>query len=71
MSLLLFIFSIHLILLEPQDYIFRREFAFIFEDDAYLRYQSFKNEHEFRTQLSKSQPFKIDIGAVFNHEVRL
>uniref|UniRef100_A0A914EH03 DNA primase n=1 Tax=Acrobeloides nanus TaxID=290746 RepID=A0A914EH03_9BILA len=56
--------------LKPQDYIFRREFAFIFEDDAYLRYQSFKNEHEFRTQLSKSQPFKIDIGAVFNHEPR-
>ena len=35
-------------------------------DDVYIRYQCFTNAKEMKTLMTKPQPHKIDIGAVFN-----
>ena len=49
----------------------RREFSFTIEpapgDEIYIRYQSFNTESEFKEAITKRQPRKIDIGAVFSH----
>ena len=49
----------------------RREFSFTIEpvpgEEIYIRYQSFNSESEFKAAVSKRQPHKIDIGAVFSH----
>eukprot|EP00095_Tigriopus_kingsejongensis_P011057 maker-scaffold23_size669530-snap-gene-1.31 protein:Tk11057 transcript:maker-scaffold23_size669530-snap-gene-1.31-mRNA-1 annotation:"dna primase small subunit" len=46
-------------------YLAKREFSFTLQDDIYLRYLSFSTEAEFRSELIKRNPIKIDIGAVF------
>lgn len=43
-----------------------REFSFSLENDIVIRYQSFENEAEFKQELCKTVPLKIDIGAVMN-----
>ena len=43
-----------------------REFSFTIADDVYIRYQCFTNAKEMKTLMTKRQPHKIDIGAVFN-----
>ncbi|TRY63432.1 hypothetical protein TCAL_07690 [Tigriopus californicus] len=48
-----------------RNYLSKREFSFTLQDDIYLRYLSFSTEQEFRTELIKRNPVKIDIGAVF------
>ncbi|VDN55128.1 unnamed protein product [Dracunculus medinensis] len=50
------------------DYFALREFAFIIEGDIYLRYRSFSDPLEFERELRKVNPFKLDIGAVFNRK---
>lgn len=49
----------------------RREFSFTLKlptgDEIYSRYNSFSTEKEFKSAISKKQPIKIDIGAVFTH----
>ena len=52
-----------------KDYFHRREFCFTLKDDVYLRYQTFNDWNEFEKELQKRTPFKIDIGAVYNHIV--
>lgn len=43
-----------------------REFSFTLADDVYLRFQSFSDESEFTSKLIKMNPYKIDIGAIYN-----
>ncbi|KAI6216484.1 DNA primase domain containing protein [Aphelenchoides fujianensis] len=51
---------------KPNDYLARREFAFIFENDAHHRYQTFTLAADLQTALSRRVPHKIDFGAVYN-----
>jgi len=48
----------------------RREFSFTTGDDVYIRYLSYENAEEFRKDLCKKLPYKIDIGAVFSAPAR-
>jgi len=43
----------------------KREFSFTLDGDIYLRYLSFKEAGEFKEELKKKKPVKIDIGAVY------
>ncbi|XP_063685270.1 DNA primase small subunit-like [Bolinopsis microptera] len=48
------------------DYLSKREFCFTLNGDIYLRYKSFSNQDEFKKELKTVNPFKIDVGAVYN-----
>ncbi len=48
-----------------RSFFMRREWSFTLEDDVYWRYQSFRDAGEFCQAIQKSNPHKIDIGAVF------
>ncbi|KAI9591659.1 hypothetical protein BDF19DRAFT_454206 [Syncephalis fuscata] len=43
-----------------------REFSFTLQNDVYVRYQSFKDVDDLRTELLRMCPVKIDIGAIYN-----
>ncbi len=45
-----------------------REFSFTLKDDIYVRYKSYKNLTEFKADLRRKCPYKIDIGALYNIE---
>lgn len=47
----------------------RREFSFESSEGVYMRYQSFKTGLEFKQNLERYNPVKIDIGAIFNEVV--
>lgn len=49
-----------------EDFLFRRELSFTLENDTYIRYKAFHNAAEMKTSMTKTLPFKIDIGAVFS-----
>jgi len=44
----------------------RREFSFTLENDIYVRFQSFADCKEFRNEVRRKNPHKIDLGAVYN-----
>ena len=48
-----------------------REFSFTLQNDVYVRYQSFTSQQEFEKELIKMNPYKIDIGAIYNHPVSI
>ncbi len=52
-------------------FIARREFSFTLEHDIYLRYLSFHDASEMEATIRSKCPHKIDIGAVYNVEVRV
>ncbi|POM74745.1 DNA primase small subunit, partial [Phytophthora palmivora] len=49
-----------------EEFFFRRELSYTLENDTYIRYKAFHNAEELKTSMSKTLPFKIDIGAVFS-----
>ncbi|KAH8871108.1 DNA primase small subunit [Schistosoma japonicum] len=49
----------------------KREFSFTLNGDIYLRYQSFDSSSDFRKELVKLCPTKIDIGAVYSNSPKL
>ncbi|VDM33959.1 unnamed protein product [Hydatigera taeniaeformis] len=56
---------------QPFETLSRREFSFSFAGDVYLRYQSFGDPASFRSELVRTCPNKIDIGAVYSAPPRL
>ncbi|KAL5267664.1 hypothetical protein ACHWQZ_G004641 [Mnemiopsis leidyi] len=48
------------------EYLSKREFCFTLNGDIYLRYKSFSNVDEFKKELKAVNPFKIDVGAIYN-----
>jgi DNA primase small subunit len=52
--------------LEKPDYFERREICFTLENDAYIRFQCYSSAEEYKKEVLRGMPFKIDIGAVYN-----
>ncbi|KAI9332377.1 hypothetical protein BDR26DRAFT_806422 [Obelidium mucronatum] len=49
-----------------KNYFLHRELSFTLANDAYLRFQSFKDGDELKKSICDMKPVKIDIGAVYN-----
>jgi len=52
---------------EREDIFERREISYTLENDTYIRFLCYKNHEEFKKDILKACPIKIDIGAIFNN----
>ncbi|KAF9349281.1 hypothetical protein BGX26_012390 [Mortierella sp. AD094] len=50
----------------PSKSFMNREFSFILTNETFMRYQSFKNMEDFKNELARLCPTRIDLGAVYN-----
>ncbi|KAF9172644.1 hypothetical protein BGX20_005200 [Mortierella sp. AD010] len=50
----------------PSRSFMNREFSFMLTNDTFMRYQSFKNMEDFKNELARLCPTRIDLGAVYN-----
>lgn len=44
----------------------KREISYTLENDIYVRFLCFKSDEDFKKDIIKALPIKIDIGAIFN-----
>ncbi|KAK7275562.1 hypothetical protein RIF29_16681 [Crotalaria pallida] len=51
-------------------YLGRREFSYTLDNDIYVHFQSFNSAAEFENSIKDKCSFKIDIGPVYNFDVR-
>ncbi|KAG0258770.1 hypothetical protein DFQ27_004438 [Actinomortierella ambigua] len=51
---------------KPSRTFMHREFCFTLQDDTYIRFQSFLNQEEFKREVLRLCPAKIDLGAIYN-----
>jgi DNA primase small subunit len=54
-----------------KNYFANREFSFTLASDTYIRFRSFTNDQDLKTEIVRLAPVKIDIGAVYNFPVRV
>ena len=59
-----------MLIVVKEKYFENREFSFTLAGDIYVRYQSFKDDKDFKNALLSKIPEKIDIGAVFSGNPR-
>ncbi|KAG9327666.1 hypothetical protein KVV02_006370 [Mortierella alpina] len=50
----------------PSKTFMNREFCFTLIDETYIRFQSYRNVDEFKQELVRLCPAKIDLGAIYN-----
>ncbi|KAG0326826.1 hypothetical protein BGZ99_008928 [Dissophora globulifera] len=50
----------------PSKSFMNREFSFHLSDETFMRYQSYKNMDELKSELTRLCPTRIDLGAVYN-----
>ncbi|KAF9194179.1 hypothetical protein BGZ51_000760 [Haplosporangium sp. Z 767] len=50
----------------PSKAFMNREFCFTLIDDTYIRFQSYRTVDEFKQELARLNPAKIDLGAIYN-----
>ncbi|GAB5591842.1 p48 polypeptide of DNA primase [Umbelopsis nana] len=51
---------------QPTKNFTQREFSFTLASDTYLRYNSYADVDDLRSDIERLQPVKIDIGAIYN-----
>ncbi|KAF9103627.1 hypothetical protein BGX27_010496 [Mortierella sp. AM989] len=50
----------------PSKAFMNREFAFFLTNDSFMRFQSYKNLDDFKNELIRLCPTRIDLGAIYN-----
>lgn len=53
------------------NYLINREFSFLLPNDHVIRYLSYKSKEDFKNDLLKKSPKRIDIGAIYNKEPKI
>ena len=48
----------------------KRELSFTLSNEVYMRYRGFSDAESLRSELTRLVPIKIDIGGIYNMDVR-